>query len=280
VRGTAPRQEILHNAFIHLSADASAARLDERTGGNMSRDLHVTSPSMTGQDVLDVQKQLATLGLSPGPLDAAYGPATAAAVKDFQQAHRLDVDGVVGPQTLAALAAAAADPAGSAPLARSSSSIGREALIEAAKHIGVKEDPPGSNKTEFGVWYGVNGVAWCNIFVSYCFQIGANHTICNGFNGAGTRAGKGCAFVPTTEAWLKATGLWVGRTEPQPGDIAIFNWDGGRPDHIGIVEQNLGNGRFQTIEGNTAVGNDSNGGQVMRRERQILQVDGFGRVVS
>ena len=97
------------------------------------------------------------------------------------------------------------------------------------RHVGVKEDPPGSNRTAFGVWYGENGVPWCNIFVSYCFQIGAGYTICDGFAGAGVMPGKGCAYVPTTEHWLSATGMWVGRTEPQPGDIAIFNWDGGQP---------------------------------------------------
>jgi len=43
--------------------------------------------------------------------------------------------------------------------------------------------------------------------------------------------------------------MWVGRTDPQAGDIATFNWDGGEPDHIGIVQQNLGNGVFTTIEG-------------------------------
>jgi len=243
----------------------------------MPGDLQVTSPLMRGPEVLDVQNRLAALGLSPGPLDAMYGPTTAAAVKDFQVARGLEADGIVGPQTLAALKAAT-DAGAPAPIERPHSSIGREALIEAAKYIGLKEDPPGSNRTRFGVWFGVDGVAWCNIFVSYCFQVGAGYTICDGFKGAGVRAGKGCAYVPTTEAWLRATGMWVGRTEPQPGDVAVFNWDGGVPDHIGIVEQNLGNGQFQTIEGNTAVGNDSNGGEVMRRQRSILQVDGFGRI--
>jgi hypothetical protein len=40
----------------------------------------------------------------------------------------------------------------------------------------------------------------------------------------------------------------------------------------------LGGGRFRADEGNTAVGNDSNGGQVMRRDRTLGQVDGFGRI--
>ena len=50
------------------------------------------------------------------------------------------------------------------------------------------------------------------------------------------------------------------------------------PDHIGIVEEYLGGGKFNAIEGNTSVGNDSNGGEVMRRLRYISQVDGFGRL--
>ena len=74
-------------------------------------------------------------------------------------------------------------------------------------------------------------------------------------------------------------GHWIGRGTPSAGDIVIFNWDqAGVPEHIGIVEEYLGNGRFRSVEGNTAVGNDSNGGQVMRRERNVSQVDGFGRI--
>jgi hypothetical protein len=241
----------------------------------MTRDLHVTSPMMAGPDVLKVQTQLESLGYAPGPVDGSYGPATATAVRDFQSNNNLTADGVVGALTLAALETARAS---TTVVARPSSAVGAKALGEAKKYIGLKEDPPGSNKTPFGAWFGVDGVPWCNIFVSYCFQVGGGYTICEGFQGAGTRAGKGCAYVPTTESWLKVTGMWVGRTQPQAGDIAIFNWNGGKPDHIGIVEADLGGGRFRSIEGNTAIGNDSNGGEVMRRERHLLQVDGFGRV--
>jgi len=228
---------------------------------------------MTGQDVRDVQNRLAGLGYSPGDVDGAYGPATAGAVRAFQRDRGLEVDGVVGPTTLAALASSGAVPR-TAPSAR-----GKAALAEALKHLGVKESPPGSNRTPFGAWFGVDGVAWCNIFVSYCFSLGANYTIAAGF--AGVAQGvypKGCTYVPTTEAWLRVHGMWLGRVEPQPGDIAIYNWDGAEPDHIGIVERYLGNGTFTAIEGNTAVENDSNGDGVMRRTRTLKQVDGFGRV--
>jgi hypothetical protein len=239
----------------------------------MARDLHVTSPAMSGPDVRDVQNRLVALGYAPGELDGAYGLATAGAVRAFQRDHALDVDGVVGAVTLAAL-----DRAGPAPRA-TPSARGRAALAEALKHLGVAETPPGSNRTPFGTWFGVDGVAWCNIFVSYCFAVGANYTIASGF--AGRAQGvypKGCTYVPTTEAWLRVSGMWLGRVEPQPGDIAIYNWDGREPDHIGIVERYLGNGSFIAIEGNTAIGNDANGDQVMRRTRTLNQVDGFGRV--
>lgn len=258
----------------------------------MARELHVTSPLLNGTDVLEVQERLVALGFATGTCDGVYGPATAAAVRAFQKSRRIGADGVVGPETRKALAAqppaakapakGAATPATPAtrPAPPAGSRRGVLALAEAVKHIGVKEQPAGSNRTAFGEWFGVNGVPWCNIFLSYCFHVGAGYTIAKGFKGAGAYPGKGCTYVPSTEAWLQAAGFWVGRSEPQPGDIAIFNWDGGRPDHIGIVEEYLGDGRFNCIEGNTSAGNDSNGGEVQRRLRTVGQVNGFGRVAG
>ena len=63
-----------------------------------------------------------------------------------------------------------------------------------------------------------------------------------------------------------------------PGDLAIYNWNGGPPDHIGIVERAGSGGAFTAIEGNTSVGNESDGGEVMRRNRTLADVDGFGRL--
>lgn len=240
-----------------------------------NRDLRVTRPPLAGPDVLAVQRRLVSLGYDPGPLDGRYGPATAAAVTAFQRATGIDADGIVGPETRKALAGAGPpdprDPPGAV--------IARRALAEARKLVGTREDPPGSNRTPFGAWFGVDGVPWCNIFVSYCFAVGAGYTIAAGFDGTGCNE-RGCSFVPTTEAWLRATGMWLGRVEPRPGDLAVYNWDGGEPDHIGIVERSGGDGTFTAIEGNTAVGSDSNGGVVMRRERRLSQVDGFGRITG
>ena len=153
-------------------------------------------------------------------------------------------------------------------------SKGRRALAEALRHVGVRESPPGSNRTMFGRWFGVDGVPWCAIFVSYCFDVGAGVVLCRGWQGAGTAA-RGVAYVPTLAAWLRATGRRV--ETPQPGDLAIFDWDGGLPDHVGIVVRANGT-TLVTVEGNTAVGNDSDGGEVMRRERRLAQVALFGRL--
>jgi hypothetical protein len=241
--------------------------------GPRERVLHVVSPPLSGPDVHDIQAGLRKLGYTPGALDGIYGVASASAVREFQADHHLEADGVVGPRTRAALATA---KPGHKPPKENGSAIGLKALAEALRHLGRHESPAGSNRTPFGRWYGIDGVPWSNIFVSYCFLEGAGYTICAGHHGAGIGA-KGCAYVPSTEAWLRSAGLWMGRTTPRAGDIAILGSD--RGGHIGIVEKSLGGGRFHCIEGNTAVGDDCDGGQVMRRLRYVSQVEGFGRVV-
>jgi len=252
-------------------------RVTEREERAMPRDLLLTSPALGGADVLALQTKLEALGYAPGPLDGIYGVATESAVRAFQRDHDLQIDGIVGPRTRAALGALR-KPSRRRANQRSPSDVGLQALDEALRHVGTRERPRGSNRTMFGRWFGIDGVPWCNIFMSYCFAVGARYVLCAGFKGPGVYR-NGCTYVPTTEAWLRATGMWTGRTTPLAGDLAIFDWNGGVPDHIGIVASDLEGGRFETIEGNTAPGRDSNGGQVLRRLRYLSQVTGFGRVV-
>ena len=56
-----------------------------------------------GPEVSQIQTQLQKLGFYLGPIDGIYGGGTAAAVRAFQQAQGLAVDGTVGPNTWAAL---------------------------------------------------------------------------------------------------------------------------------------------------------------------------------
>jgi peptidoglycan hydrolase-like protein with peptidoglycan-binding domain len=52
-----------------------------------------------GSAVIDLQTRLATAGFSPGPADGIFGSRTDGAVRSFQRARGLKVDGVVGPLT-------------------------------------------------------------------------------------------------------------------------------------------------------------------------------------
>ena len=57
----------------------------------------------TGWDVAETQFLLRSHGYSPGSLDASYGALSVAAVRRFQRHSDLQVDGFVGPATLASL---------------------------------------------------------------------------------------------------------------------------------------------------------------------------------
>ena len=61
------------------------------------------SPFMNGPDVAEVQARLRELGLYRGAVDGIFGPLTDAAVREFQRRNSLRADGIVGPQTYAAL---------------------------------------------------------------------------------------------------------------------------------------------------------------------------------
>src|ERR1700744_459729 len=53
--------------------------------------------------VRSLQRRLARLGFTPGPIDGRYGPLTTQSVERFQAASGLGTDGIAGPHTLAAL---------------------------------------------------------------------------------------------------------------------------------------------------------------------------------
>lgn len=65
----------------------------------------------TGQEVINIQTRLSNWGYYNGVVDGVYGYQTFIAVKEFQARNGLAVDGVAGPQTLAALGL----PTGEAP---------------------------------------------------------------------------------------------------------------------------------------------------------------------
>jgi len=164
------------------------------------------------------------------------------------------------------------------------------ALERAQSQIGNKESPPNSNLTKYGDWYGENGVPWCAIFATWCYELGAKdagHP--DGSPSFLTLAASGGTadywdYVPyiVSDARNGRRGLAVVNT-PQPGDLVCFDWQrNGEYDHVGLVETPPdSSGAFTAIEGNTSTSDNSNGGQVMRRNRDTTaQATTFVRVAE
>ena len=85
-------------------------------------------------------------------------------------------------------------------------------------------------------------------------------------------------WCPSIKNQLINSGNWKGRTDPQPGDIVLFDWDGDNvADHVGLVKSVYGNGTLTTIEGNTGGPNGAEG--VWEKVRGWDFVMGFGNPI-
>jgi hypothetical protein len=133
-------------------------------------------------------------------------------------------------------------------------------LAKAQTQIGVKEAPANSNQCKYCDWYGMVG-PWCAMFATWCDQTG----------GAATTSfvrGSRYAYVPyiVQDARYGRYGLSI-TSSPKPGDLVCYDWSrDGEYDHVGIFESGNGSS-WSAVEGNTSTSNNSNGGQVMRRQR-------------
>ena len=130
-------------------------------------------------------------------------------------------------------------------------------LAKAKSQIGIAENPSGSNKVKYNTaYYGreVSGdeYPWCCAFIWWLFSECKASPFYYG--------GKKTASCTTLMNYYKKQGQFS--KTPQVGCLVFYNWGKGTSaKHIGIVTE-IGSGYIKAIEGNTAVGNDSNGGKV------------------
>jgi Putative peptidoglycan binding domain/CHAP domain len=124
--------------------------------------------------------------------------------------------------------------------------------------VGVHEDPARSNRQQFGLWYGWNGVPWCAIFQSW------------GFNGGVQQMGGKHASCSALKRTFQAAGRY-GST-PKVGALAIFN---------GAVHVEMVVGVFPdyllTVGGNTSRADGTNpwGGEVALKKRSRASIEGY-----
>ena len=119
-------------------------------------------------------------------------------------------------------------------------------------------------------WFGFDyHVDWCGCFVSWCAAE-------NGYIEEG-RAPM-FSYVQDGLNWFKENDKWVeAGTEPEPGDIIFYDWNGNDvADHVGIVSI-CRFGRVYTIEGNT--GRIHNDDHCLRKRYRVgsKYIMGYGR---
>lgn len=145
-------------------------------------------------------------------------------------------------------------------------------LAEARKSLGMSGRPNTITK-EYAARHGDEFLkaSWCGMAVTYW----ARHS---GNAGAVLLGGDRAYTVWHAEDFQKA-GRWHAGTTAQvdaakPGDIVFFDWGASNSvsaiDHVGVVEKALGDGRVQTIEGNTS-------DACKRRVRGADVIAGYGR---
>ncbi|MGI5202924.1 CHAP domain-containing protein [Spirillospora sp. CA-108201] len=151
-----------------------------------------------------------------------------------------------------------------------------QAIDLARSQVGIEEN--GGGETKFQEWYmatsraretlardggsldGYGDANWCDMFVSWVGeQIGFSDQVGSD------------AWTIAHARWFQEHGRWG--TEPRPGAIVFFAWDGGESlddiQHVGMVIKKVDDGTIETVEGNTD-------NAVRVKERSTDVVVGYG----
>jgi hypothetical protein len=218
-----------------------------------------------------VQSRLNHFGRRAVFEDGQFGPATRVAVQDFQRAHDLVTDGVIGAATWSRLFdEAPRPPAANAPFAA-------EVLKIAAAEVGVRESGGANRGPRVDEYLRAVGLdptrgayAWCASFVYFCFARAATAL------GLANPCVKTAACLTHWErapAWAR---ILAADVTANPGVIrpgAIFIVDHGKgKGHTGIVERATASA-IHTIEGNTNAAGSREGDGVYRKIRTLVAIN-------
>ena len=243
------------------------------------RTLTLTTPLTHGPSVDRAQRILTNRGYCVGIIDGVFGEITGRACVDAKYALGYAAKNVkpsYGTDLEAFLCGKKPTPAMRIRASQRSKKIalGSAALKVAREYVGVKENPPGSNKVLFSEWYGVVG-PWCAMFVTFCMVKAGSTTFSKG-----TRYAY-CPYILTDAKQNRGMTI-VQPDDARSGDIVLYSWNhDGVANHVGLVATPPNGGiSFLALEGNTGVGADSDGGEVMIRQRHIKDVIAFVRVVK
>lgn len=174
---------------------------------------------MSSESIKRVQEALKAEGYDPGEADGIWGRRSIAALRKFQAATGLEVDGIFGPESRAALLGK------DAPEPTADDPEGLVWLDQALSLVGTKQtpSPTTNNPVILGFAKGLNidyddeDIPWCGLFVAHC--IGAT-----------------LPEEPLPRGPLWARG-WLGfgkKTDPRLGAVLVF-WRGSREGDQGHV---------------------------------------------
>ena len=137
----------------------------------------------------------------------------------------------------------------------------KEIINEARSQIGVTEYPPNSNNVLYNTFFYGHEVTgsqypWCCTFIVWLFR-------------RTPKLVKRTASCLELYNYFKAQGRIV--SQPQAGDIVFFHYNTNKrfTNHVGIVIGVSKDGKtITTVEGNTSITSNDNGGAVMERTRR------------
>ena len=175
-------------------------------------------------DITAIQRALKKAGFDPGKVDGVWGRRTIAAVKAFQEARGLEVDGIVGPETVRALSEGASGRASTAKASDTATPL--VWFEEALSLVGTKEQPGAGSNERIISWakrcnidYKSDDIPWCGLFVAHC--IGATLPE---------------EPMPTTPLLARSWRKFGDACQPVQGAVLVF-WRGskdGTTGHVGF----------------------------------------------